>query len=364
MPLVFVNLLQYTGTKGGIEVYVRELYSALGQHDNEFEFVGFASSELMRQDHSWFPGRMIASGISGENRISWAFGELFTVARAAERERADLIHGPATLGPLWPKAPVVLTVHDLLYFTHPQLMRTRLFTGPVKWMEKRAAAKAERVVAISEVTAAAVRKYLKFDASRIDLIFQAGRKSTVDSGDIVREKDLFISVGQRSPYKGFETVVRAWAEIPVGRRPRLIITGSHGDDPLIPLVRELKLEGSVELRSWIPTEELNRLFLTATVLIDPTLAAGSSLPTLESMNIGLPVLLSDIPVFREVGADAAEYFTAHDPVDLAQAVLQLAGSPARQAELSALGRERAKLFSWERVATQTLDSFRKALAES
>lgn len=364
MPLVFVNLLQYTGTKGGIEVYARELYRAIGKSESEFEYIGFASRQLANQDHSWFPGKMLDSGIDGENRLRWALGELFSVAKAAQKAGADLIHCPAMLGPLSPKSPVVLSVHDLLYFTHPQLMQTRLFTAPVKWMEKRAAAKAERILTISEVSAEAIRKHLKFDDARIDLIPLAGRTSTVAKPASDREKDLFVAVGQRSPYKGLETIVHAWAHIPADRRPRLVITGSHGKDPLVPLVRDLGLEDWVELKAWIPTEELNHLLATASALIDPTLAAGSSLPTLEAMNIGLPVLLADTPVFLEVGASAAEYFTARDPIDLARAVRQLIDNPERLAELSALGKERAKLFSWERVASETLDSFRKALKKS
>ncbi len=364
MPLVFVDLLQYTGTKGGIEVYAKELYRAIGSMDSEFTFVGFASRQLMRQDHSWFPGVMIDSGIDGENRLTWAFGELFSISKVAKRAGADLIHGPAMLGPLWPSSPLVLSVHDLLYFTHPQLMQTHFFTAPVRWMEKRAAAKAQRILTISEVSASAIRKHLKFDDSRIDLIPLAGRTSATKQHTIKRRNDLFVAVGQRSPYKGLETIVRAWALIPKHRRPHLVITGSHGNDPLVPLVSELDLIDSVKLRSWIPTDELDHLLASATALIDPTLAAGSSLPTLEAMKVGLPVLLSDIPVFREVGADAAEYFIARDPIDLARAVLELADNPQRRTELAARGRERATKFSWDSVAAQTLDSFRKALAAS
>lgn len=362
MPLVFVNLLQSTGTKGGIEIYARELYRAVGEIDSEFEFVAYASSELMQKDHSWFPGRVIDSGISGENRFSWARGELFSVARAAKDAGADLIHGPAMFGPLRSAMPVVVSVHDLLYFSHPHLMQTRLFTGPVKWMEKRAAANAARLITISEYSAAAIRTYLKFADDRIDVIPLAGRTSAAPGLEVERRSDLFLAIGQRSPYKDFATVVRAWAEIPAAERPQLVITGSHGDDPLIPLVDELGLGDSVQLTSWVPNDELEQLFATATALIDSTLATGFSLPTLEAMAIGLPVLLADTEVFREVGADAADYFTPGDPADLARAVLRLGADPARRAELARLGHERSALFSWEKVATETLKSFRKALA--
>lgn len=364
MPRVLVNLLQSTGSKGGIEVYARELYrslAALGQ--GEFEFVGFASRELMARDHSWFPGEMVDSGISGENRLAWAYGELFSVARAARAQNADLIHGPAMLGPLRPSVPVVVSMHDLLYFSHPELMQTKLFTEPVKWMEKRAAAKASRLITISETSASAIRKYLRFPEDRLDVIPLAGRRQSVSTAGIARRNDLFLAIGQRSPYKNFETVVRAWGEMAPASRPRLVITGSVGDDPLIPLVAELGLADSVHLKSWVSDEELHELFATATALIDPTLAGGSSMPTLEAMQIGLPVILADTPVLSEVGGDAADYYAAGDAADLARAVLGLGADPARQAELTRRGHARVDSYTWEDVARETLVTFRKALAD-
>jgi alpha-1,3-rhamnosyl/mannosyltransferase len=169
-------------------------------------------------------------------------------------------------------------------------------------------------------------------------------------------------MGQRSPYKDFETVVNAWALIPEAARPRLAITGSHGADPLAPLVARLGLEPWVTLSGWIPLDELHELFGTATALIDSTLATGFSMPTLEAMSAGLPVLLADTEVFREVGADSAAYFAAGSPPDLARAVVDLASSPTTRRELSERGRVRAAQFSWDRVASETLLSFARVLS--
>ena len=362
MPTVFVDLLQSTGTKGGIEIYARELYGAIGKLDTGMEFIGYASRELAKTGATWFPGQVIDSGISGENRLTWAWGELVSVGLAAAKNHADLIHGPAMFGPLRSKAPVVISVHDLLYFSHPHLMQTKLFTRPVRWMEKRGAANATRLITISEYSAAAIRRYLRFRDDAIDVIPLAGRSTASTMAAAPRRSDLFLAIGQRSPYKDFETIVRGWAEIPHEKRPRLVITGSHGDDPLIPLVTSLGLLDDIELKEWVTTEELGRLFTTATALIDSTLATGFSLPTLEAMAIGLPVLLADTEVFREVGDEAAEYFAAGSPADLALAVQRLAANEDRQRELSELGRLRASGFSWERVATETIESFSKALA--
>ncbi len=160
-PRVLVDLLSYTGTKGGMETYTRELYRLFGQMDTGMEFVGLASKEGGRLDLSWFPGEVIRSRISGENRFVWAAGELVATGWVAGRRNADLLHSPATLGPMRTRMPAVLTIHDTLYWSHPELMSTPLYTGPVKWMETRAVRNAAHVITDSEASAVDIRKYLQ-----------------------------------------------------------------------------------------------------------------------------------------------------------------------------------------------------------
>ncbi|KDA06689.1 hypothetical protein DC31_09590 [Microbacterium sp. CH12i] len=131
MARIFVDLLSLTGTKGGMETYARELYMQLGQLAPEHEYVGYFSKEGWDLDRSWFPGETIQSGISGENRFAWAWGELRCGAAAA-RTGADLLHSPMTLGPARTRMPAVISMHDMLYWSHPQYMSTPLYTWPVK----------------------------------------------------------------------------------------------------------------------------------------------------------------------------------------------------------------------------------------
>ena len=113
-PVVLVDMLSYTGTKGGMETYTRELYRELGSMSTGLDFVALASKEGARLDTSWFPGEVIASAISGENRFVWAFGELVASSWWARRRGADLVHSPATLGPAYTSMPTVITIHDML----------------------------------------------------------------------------------------------------------------------------------------------------------------------------------------------------------------------------------------------------------
>ncbi|UWF78177.1 glycosyltransferase family 4 protein [Microbacterium neungamense] len=363
MPRVLVDLLSYTGTKGGMETYTRELYRALGDLSGDWEYIGFASREGARLDLGWFPGRVIESGISGENRFVWAWGELTQVARAARREGADLVHAPATLGPRRTAMPTVVTMHDMLYWSHPELMSTPLYTGPVKWMERQAAANAARIITISPTSQREISRYLGTPAENIDVIPLAGEPPQgVDRTLAGTEGPVIIAMGNRRPHKNWGALIRAVALLPVAERPRIIITGGRGEDPLADLVQDLGVSDAVELRGWVDDAEVARLYSIATALAIPSFAEGFSLPTLEAMGAGIPVLLSDIEVHRYVGGDAALYFDPADDRALADRLRAISSDSQLAAHMAAAGRDRAAEFTWERTARDTREVFERALS--
>lgn len=362
MPRVLVDLLSYTGTKGGMEVYTRELYRRLGEIAPDWDFIGYFSREGHRLDRSWFPGRAIDSGISGENRFAWARGELVSVARVARRESADLLHSPATLGPCHTTMPHVVTMHDMLYWSHPEFMSTPLYTAPVKWMERVVSRNAQRIITVSPGSATEIVKYLGIDPDRIDVVpLAGGHPYGVDRSLAGREGPLILAMGNRRPHKNWGSLPRAIALLPPDRRPRVVITGGRGDDPLAPLVDELGVAEWVSLRGWVDDAEVAHLYSTATALAIPSLAEGFSLPALEAMSAGVPVLLSDIDVHRYVGGDAARYFAPDDDRDLATAIDEVVSDADLRARMTATGHQQEQKFTWERTARETLDVFDLAL---
>ena len=362
MPRVLVDLLSYTGTKGGMETYTRELYAAIGRARDDYEFVGFISREGAALDTGWFPGRIIESGISGENRFNWAWGELTQVVRAAEREHASLIHAPATLGPRKTAMPTVVTMHDMLYFSHPEQMSTPLYTAPVKWMEKQTARNAARIVTISPTSASEITRYLHVPGDRIDVVPLAGNAPEgVDRTRAGEEGPLVLAMGNRRPHKNWGALIRATALLPADQRSQIVITGARGDDPLAPLVEQFAMEEWVTLRGWVDDDEVRRLYSIATALAIPSLAEGFSLPTIEAMAAGIPTMLSDIDVHRYVGGDAARYFDPTDDSDLARVIAEVAEDAGLRREMVEAGYVQAAKFSWEKCAADTLAVFDRVL---
>jgi glycosyltransferase involved in cell wall biosynthesis len=361
-PLVLVDMLSYTGTKGGMETYTRELYRQLGRMETGFDFVALASKEGSRLDLSWFPGDVIRSRISGENRFVWAFGELFASSWIARRRGADLVHSPATLGPWRTSMPTVLTIHDMLYWSHPEMMVTPLYTRPVMWMERRGAANAAHVITVSEVSADEIVKYLGFPRERLHVVPEAAEHPPTAPSAERRTDNMVLASGQRRPYKNWGRLIRALALVDEQVRPRLVITGARGEDPLAPVVAETGMEEWVDLRGWVSDEELADLRARARAMAFPTLAEGFGLPVLEAMANGLPVIASDLPVLREAGGDAALWFDPLDLESIAAALHTVATRPDTMSELAAAGLVQARSFSWERAAHETLAVFRQALS--
>lgn len=358
---IAVDLLQSTGTKGGIESYVRDLYREFGSLTTEHEFIGYLPKEVPDLKlFNWFPGELVRSPYSGENRLNWAQGEMFGVERFARSVNADLIHAPAMLGPVYSKVPVVLTIHDLSYFTHPEFMRNKIFTPGVKIIERLAAQNAKSIIAISQSTAEQIPKFLgKAANAKTTVVLSSGSEVERCRSQVVNRsgRPVFIAMGQRSPYKNLETAILALSLIPKSDRPLLVITGSHGEDPLIPLVNKLELQDDVQLMGWIEEQQLRELMCSSIALIETTIAAGFGMPAVEALKMGVAVISTDIPVFREILSDSALYFEAGNYNDLAKRIKSILDDPDERTARIEAGIKQGAKYSWLKTATETLAVF-------
>ncbi|WP_082373732.1 glycosyltransferase family 1 protein [Nocardia sp. NRRL S-836] len=353
---VAVDLVFFTGKKGGTESYAKHLFAHLAGHD-DLRFVGIGNRELAAHPPAWFPGEVVPLPVSGENRAAWAVAEMLAVGPRARGIRADVLHCPSNFGPAVRLLPTVVTVHDLLAARHPEWVPGGRAKG-VQTLQKATARAANRIITISEVSANDIRELL--GRTEVDVIPLGVAPVDPLEHHERPARPFVLASGNRMPHKNFARLVEAWTLIPRAERPKLVITGSHGDDPLVPLVEQLGLRDDVELLGWVTDAELERLYDTASAYAFPTLFEGFGLPVLEAMARGCPVAGSDIPILREVGGDAMRYFDPHDPASIARTVREVVTDPGTLADS---GRKRATLFTWQRTADATADVYRR-LAES
>lgn len=361
---VAVDLVYFTGRKGGTETYARSLYAAIGRTHPNVELVGLLNTEMRHAATDWFPGETVTLPVSGENRVAWALAENTLVPAVAWWARADVLHCPANFGPALSRTPVVLTVHDLLGFRFPELVPNGGARG-VQILTRTSVRGARTILTDSEASAADLRAHLPMPPDRVEVVPLA---ATAQPGVAAGRGDtggrpFLLSNGNRLPHKNFETLLRALAALPTAIRPRLVVPGSHGDDPLAPLVTNLGLRDDVELLGWVDEDKLDALYRDAAAYVLPSRFEGFGLPVLEAMTRGCPVVCSDIPVLREVGGNAALYADTRDSDALAAVIHRVLADSSLRERLRAAGLEQAGRFSWEQVADSTVAVLTRAAGE-
>jgi glycosyltransferase involved in cell wall biosynthesis len=120
------------------------------------------------------------------------------------------------------------------------------------------------------------------------------------------------------------------------------------------LIAESGVKDSVRLTGWIPRDELLQLYARAQAFVYPSTFEGFGMPVLEAMAAGIPVACSDIPPLREVAGEAALFFDPTDEDAIAIALDRIVNDAPLRAQLEKSGPERARNFTWERAARETL----------
>ncbi len=136
----------------------------------------------------------------------------------------------------------------------------------------------------------------------------------------------------------------------------LVIAGGEGWG-VSGLPQKIEHTPHARYAGYVNAEEYRKLLQSAAVIVVPSLQEGMGLAMLDALSCGIPLVLSDIPIFREVAGNAAEYCDPRDTASIAAAV-QRALQPERAQRLSTLAKERSSLWSWKTVVDRFLNACR------
>jgi alpha-1,3-rhamnosyl/mannosyltransferase len=175
-------------------------------------------------------------------------------------------------------------------------------------------------------------------------------------------------VGTLEPRKNLDLLLEVWPQLRRDRPdwPTLVVVGGWGwkTESMRDRLALAEREGWLRALGYVDDAPLLALYRGARFLVFPSLYEGFGLPLLEAMAVGCPVVCSDLPVFREVAGDGAEYASTSDRRAWIDALVRVDSDTARRAELERAGLARAAAFDWDRSARETLEVWRAAAARS
>ncbi|ALG28434.1 MULTISPECIES: glycosyltransferase family 4 protein [Glutamicibacter] len=281
------------------------------------------------------------------------------VALQINKLDADVVFSPMqTMGTLGRKFPVILTLHDLIYYAHPHApkflpMPIRIgwfLFHQVYWPQRLLLNRADAVATVSNTTAGLMRKH-RLTRQRIGLVSNAPTGDFARRDPSAKPKKTLLYMGSFMEYKNVETLVRAMAYLP--EHELHLLSGIK--EPRRQELMELIPNGAaVVFHDGVSDHEYEQLLSECTALVTLSREEGYGLPLVEAMSMGTPVVVTDMPIFREVAEDAALYASPDDARGFAEQVRTLDES-ATWMEYSHRAVQRAEHYSWERSAQQLLE---------
>jgi glycosyltransferase involved in cell wall biosynthesis len=262
-----------------------------------------------------------------------------------ERE-ADLLHCPTYRGPLRSARPLVVTVHDLAVFRHPEAFNrwTRTYSPR---LVPRVLGAARRIIAVSDFTRRELVELLRVPDEKIRVV-PNGVDDEFKPDGARADGDYVLTVGTLEPRKNLQRLVEATRRSDVELR----VVGAPGWGNVEVGGNGVRWVGEVD------DIELARLYRGAACVAYPSLYEGFGIPVLEAMACGAPVVTSRGTAMEEVADGAAVLVDARDPAEIAAGIER---ASAERESLVARGLERARAFRWDAIADATVAVYREAV---
>ncbi len=305
--------------------------------------------------------------------ISWySLEEQLKMAGIYNEQNLDLLHVPHFNVPILYRKKFIVTIHDLIHHDFSQESATtknpliyKLKRGAYKYTIRNAVKKSQKIIVPSEFVKGQLLTKFGTDESKIKVIYEAAEEEYFNhQPSTISHQPSFLYVGNAYPHKNLNNLLDAFRILTTNHQPpttKLILVCPR-DIFWQRLQKEIKsrnLEKTVEVKGYLDTGELSKLFQKAQAYVFPSLSEGFGIPGLNAMAAGVPVLASNIPTLQEIYQDAAVYFDPNDPADIADKVSKLLKSTKTKDGLTKKGFAQVKKYSWQKMAKETLEVYKQ-----
>jgi glycosyltransferase involved in cell wall biosynthesis len=355
-------LRHYDQHMGGVRVYTRKLLQALLDLRTGHEFVLLYRNPALLGTHASDP-QVEEVALRARSFVGW---DQVAVPSAIRKHGIELLFNPKFSIPLWAPCRSVWVSHGLDWYVMPWASR---FVDRLshRFLVPRYAARADAIIAVSEITGQHVMQFLQVPPERVVTVYSGVDdvfRGPIDPARLraVRAKyslpeRFLLYAGAIYPPKNFSRLVRAYAQVGPQRGIPLVVAGGENrflserelHEPEVLGIREWVIRPG-----WVEHDELAALYGMAEALLLPSLFEACPLPVIEAMAAGCPVVTADRYGTKELADGAAVLVNPESVESIAAGIGRAVDDGALRAQLIARGQERSMQFTWRRCATETL----------
>lgn len=321
----------------------------------------------------WFQG---ASNVSykrtplpSEGRLRRFFGGLRYWNDALSQDKSDIFEGMSLPLIKAPSGRTLLTIHDIRGMRPGSgLLQGAAYT----LFLERSLRSADHVITVSEAMKKEILGlfpgvpisviYNGLDAGEFDIVSESHKNAIRQRYELPNE--FILAVGHFEERKNYARLVEAISRLrDRGRSCSLVIVGNNSGErqAIEALVASAHLSGCVKFMSGLSDLEVRCLYKLCGLFIFPSSYEGFGIPILEAMAAKAPMVLSDIPVFREITQDKGVYFNPYDVEAMAAAIETVLASSTERARLVQYGAARVQDFNFSSLAGQLERLYRAQL---
>lgn len=349
--------------KTGVEHYVKQLILHLAKIDQQNKYILY----LRTPPENWFAQLPANFHIKVLGYGPIPFPYLWTQLRLSWEmlwHAPDVLFIPAASLPIIHPRKSIVTIHDLGWKIYPEAF-TKLRLWYLEFVGYFSSKFSKKVIAISEATKKDLEKFYCIPSQKIFVVphgYEAVSKdfnklSSEVAAQLPEKYVLFLSTLQ--PRKNVSLLIDAFRDLK-NEHPelphKLVIVGKAGwkFQEILRKIDENK--DIVVYLKHISDDDRWPVYHRAEMFIHPSLYEGFGMWLLEAFECGTPVGVSNNSSLPEVGGDAAIYFDPHSKEEIKNAMLKLLNNPELRMQLVEKGKERLKMFGWERCAKETLEA--------
>ena len=281
--------------KSGIGTFVENVVEELIRNHSEHQYLLFSDDELSEKWNY--------SNVNVLNTKVRPFSlEELSCFPSEKINRCDAFFTPYINIPQGIKIPIFSTIHDMVFFDVDGLV------SPVgrlvrKFYYRRAIRKSTKIFTVSNFSKERIRHH--FPTKKEIVVVYNGVSASIRAQQAkrVEKKDYFVYVGNIKKHKGLKTLIEAFSMAQErGLATKLLIVGNSenfrtSDNAVAGIINN---NPNIEFTGWVTNEKLVQLIAEAKALIQPSFYEGFGIPPLEALYLGTNVILSDIPVFKEI----------------------------------------------------------------